>query len=368
MRILQISSARHFGGGERHFVDLTNGLVERGHEIFIAAIPQSPILTELPSAITATAFELSASNIANAGKALALRRFVRDREIQIVHAHMARDYPLAALAVGRSGKPRLVITRHVLFPMSNLHRITRRRIARVIAVSQSVAASLKEQGIFREEQIAIVPNGIDLARFHVSSERNATGKLRVAILGELTPNKGQIEFVRAAQIVANEMPNVEFIIAGRDNSDNGAYARDLKQLIETTSLGDCIQLVEAKIDVAEFLSTVDLLVSASRSEAFGLTIIEAMAAGVPVVATATGGASEIISEGKTGRLVDIDSVPELAAEILRLLQNPQERRNISDIARQMVAERFSVQRMVSETEVVYAQILEAHIGSLGGNS
>jgi len=358
MRILQISSARHFGGGERHFVDLTNGLSQRGHEIFVATPPQSPILLELPPKIRENPFKLSASNVANLGKALALRRFVREHDIQIVHAHMAKDYPLAALAAGGATNPRLVLTRHVLFPMSSLHHLTRRRVARVIAVSQSVATSIRTEGIFQDDQITVVPNGIDFARFRASSGLASSGRPRVAMLGELTPNKGQIEFVRAAQSVAAEIDNVEFVIAGRDNSD-GEYARRVKELIDEVDLNDRVQIIESTIDVAEVLSTVQVLVSASRSEAFGLVIVEAMAAGVPVVATATDGAREIISNGETGILVTIDDVSELAAAICRLLKNPEEQRRIADNARQMVHERFSLDRMISQTEAVYRDVLQS---------
>src|SRR5215470_13679840 len=147
MRILQISSARHFGGGERHFVDLTNALMQRSHEVFGAVALESPILTELRQIPTENLFALSTSNPVNIAKAFALRRFVRARGIEIVHAHMARDYPLAALAVGRNAA-RLIITRHVLFPMNKLHRLTRGRVTRVIAVSQSVAAAVRTQKIF----------------------------------------------------------------------------------------------------------------------------------------------------------------------------------------------------------------------------
>ena len=357
MRILQISSARHFGGGERHFVDLTKGLIERGHDVFMAAVPEAPILTDLPEMHAADLFALSASNPLNITKAFALRRFVRAREIEVVHAHMARDYPLAALAVGREGRARLIITRHVLFPMNKLHHITRGRVTRIIAVSQSVAATVRAQKIFRDDQISIVLNGIDVAKFGAPAEKKSSSHLRVGILGELTANKGQIEFVRAAEIVASAINNVEFFIAGKDKSSDGEYGRQVKNTIARSEFRDRIQLDESRLVVAEFLSTLDLLVSASRSEAFGLSIVEAMAAGVPVVATATDGASEIITDNETGRLVSIGNVPELAAAISRLMQNREEREGLSRNAREMVIKRFSLERMVSETEAVYHEAL-----------
>lgn len=358
MRILQISSARHFGGGERHFVDLTNGLSGRGHDLFIAAIPDSPILTELQPSVLQRFFELSPLNPLNFAKVNALRRFVREHAIQIVHAHMARDYPLAALAVGADRAARLIITRHVLFPMSKLHRITRRRAARLIAVSQAVASVVRDQAIFYNGQINVVPNGIDLAKFGTRGVDHSSARLHVAMLGELTPNKGQIEFIRAVEIVAAEIDNVDFIIAGRDNSTDGEYGRELKKLIETSRFRDRIQLIESRIDVAQFLAGIDLFVSASRSEAFGLALVEAMAAGVPVVATATAGACEIISDGQTGHLVPMADVNAMAAAISHVLKSPGERQQLSESARQMVTESYSLDRMISGTEAVYRDVLQ----------
>ncbi|HEV8588483.1 MAG TPA: glycosyltransferase family 4 protein [Pyrinomonadaceae bacterium] len=358
MRILQICSARHFGGGERHFVNLTNGLIERGHDVYVAAPPDSPILSELKRGAERNIFHLSHVNAVNVTKAFALRRFAREHQIEIIHAHMARDYPLAALAVGRAGTAQLVITRHVLFPMSGLHRLTRRRVSRVIAVSESVAASLRAQGIFDDGQITVVRNGIDLSRFRATPRKDPTARLRVGILGELAPNKGQIDFVRAAELVAAENHNVEFIIAGSDQSPDGHYGRRLKQLIQASGFSERIQLIESKIDVAELLSSLDLLVSASRSEAFGLAIVEAMACGVPVVATATDGAREIIEDDRTGRVVKVNDVNELSGAISHLLRDGDERRRISQNARAMVRERFSLDRMITETEAVYRDVLD----------
>jgi len=358
MRILQICSARHFGGGERHFVDLTNGLTRREHEVFVAIVPDSPLLPELVQIPEKNILQLPFRKPLGLATAWKLRRFARDNQIEIIHAHMARDYPLAALAVGRAGTAHLVVTRHVLFPMSGLHRLTRRRLSRVIAVSESVAASLRAQGIFDEGQITVVRNGIDWSRFRATPREKPGGRLRVGILGELSPNKGQIHFVRAAEIVAAENQNAEFIIAGSDQSPDGDYGRQLKQSIKASGLREQIQLIESKIDVAEFLSSLDLLVSASRSEAFGLAIVEAMACGVPVVATATDGAREIIEDDQTGRLVKVNDVNQLSAAISHLLRDGDERRRISQNAQTMVRERFSLDRMMTETEAVYRDVLD----------
>ena len=356
MRILQLSSARHFGGGERHFVDLTNGLSQSGHEVFAATTLDSPLVPELQNVPSANILRLSFRKPFDVASAWKLRRFARERDIEIIHAHMARDYPLASLAAG-SLRPRLVLTRHVLFPMGKLHKLTPRRVARVIAVSEAVAASLRAQNIFDEAQIAVVRHGIDLERFQSVVGRNEARPLRVGMLGELSPVKGQKEFVRAAAIIASQRADVEFIITGRDNSADGEYRRELMQLIESTSLGERLEVLESKIDVAEFLSQLDVFVSASSSEAFGLAIAEAMAAGVPVVATASDGAREIITDSQTGRLVPIGDVDELAKRIGELLADSAERNRLAGNARDKASEDFSLARMIAETEAVYRDIV-----------
>lgn len=356
MRILQLSSARHFGGGERHFVDLTNGLVRSGHEVFAATPPESPLVPELQKLPAGNILRLPFRKPFDVASAWKLRQFAREHDVKIIHAHMARDYPLAALAAGTTA-PRLVLTRHVLFPMGRLHRLTRRRVARVIAVSEAVAASLRAQKIFAEAQIAVVRHGIDLSRFQFVKGSIESRPLRVGMLGELSRVKGQTDFVRAAAIIARQHADVEFIIAGRDNSADGQYRRELLQSIESTGFAARIHVVESTIDVPEFLSQLDVFVSASSSEAFGLAIVEAMAAGVPVVATASDGAREIITDSETGQLVPIGAVDELAKRIGELLSDSPERKRLADNARNKAAEDFSLARMIAETETVYRDVL-----------
>src|SRR6267154_3422596 len=146
MKILQICSARELGGGEKHLADLANGLAGRGHDVYAAVIPSSPLLAELSSVPKKNITELPMRNSLNVATGLKLARFVRQHEIEIVHAHVARDYPLAALAARRTGA-RLVLTRHVLFPLNRIHRLTLRRTVRLIAVSQAVAEELHAQRI-----------------------------------------------------------------------------------------------------------------------------------------------------------------------------------------------------------------------------
>src|SRR5947208_5844407 len=188
MRILQICSARQIGGGERHLAELAIGLMRRGHNVFVALVPSSPLLSELSSVPEQNIVQVPMRNALNVSSALRLARFMSENRIQIIHAHVARDYPLAALVARRSSS-HLILTRHVLFPMNRAHKLSLRRTNRVIAVSQAVAEGLCAQRIFSPDKIVLIHNGIDADRFARGREdalakRDLTHQnLRVGMIG-----------------------------------------------------------------------------------------------------------------------------------------------------------------------------------------
>lgn len=304
--------------------------------------------------------ELPLRNVSGVRSALRLSHLIREQKIEIVHAHLARDYPLAALAAGRS-HARLVLTRHVLFALSKIHRLTLRRTAKVIAVSEAVANSVRAQNIFPTETIVTIHNGIDVERFdHVrqEGERNRDEGLRVGMIGHLAPIKGQEEFVRAAAIVCRGRKDVEFVVAGADKSREGENQAHMEKLIRELGLEPNVKLLGWIEDVAKLLSTFDIYVSPARSEPFGLSIVEAMAAGVPVIATRSEGASEILSDGETGRLVPIGDIETLAGVVGELLNDPNQRERLAQAALGEARERFSLERMVELTEQTYRAVIE----------
>jgi glycosyltransferase involved in cell wall biosynthesis len=163
--VLQVSSARSLGGGERHLSDLARGLSERGSEIFVALPEGSPLRDGLAFLPARNVFTLPLRNALDAGSALKLARVARELEVDIIHAHVARDYTLAAFASRLAPRARLVLTRHVLFPLSRAHRLALSNVSRVIAVSGAVARTLRAGKVFAEDKIRVVENGVDVARF-----------------------------------------------------------------------------------------------------------------------------------------------------------------------------------------------------------
>lgn len=358
MRILQICSARSIGGGEKHVADLSNQLSLRGHDVFVATAPDAPLLALLSDVPQQNIIQLSMRNALSLTSALKLARFAESRNVQIIQAHLGRDYPLAALAA-RPGRTRLVLTRHVMFPLGPLHRLTARRTARVIAVSRAVAEALHSQAIFEREIIRVIPNGIDVNRFASAktSSQSRGDMLRVGTVGELAPVKRHEDLIRAAQEICATRADVEFIIEGIDKSRDGQNRTRLEKLIADAHLEARVHLTGWSEDIAKLLVKFDVFVSTSESESFGMAIAEAMAAGIAVVATATPGAREIIEPDVTGQLLPVGDVEAITNAIRELLSNAPERARLGANAQRSVRERFGLERMIDETVDVYKEVV-----------
>lgn len=369
MKILQISSATTLGGGERHLSALANGLVRRGHDVYVAARPHAALRSELAQLPPANITTLPLRNALDVQSARALGKLVQQHQIRIVHAHLARDYPLAAYAARINPRARLVVTRHVLFQLNRLHRLTLAKAARVIAVSQAVANQLQENGVVPAEKISVVLNGIDTDRFRDARQKFnrseflerwqlPAGTLLIGIVGELTPLKGQEDFLRAAATVLRTQPNAFFIVAGMDHSAGQQHKSRLERLLNELDIGRRVRLVSWVDELAQLYCALDVFVSASHTESFGLAIAEAMASGTAVVATETGGARELIKPDETGLVLPIGNVDRLAQVILRLLRDTELRARLGQAAQVDAGVRFGIKRMIEETEAIYEAAFE----------
>ncbi len=355
MRILQICSARSIGGGERHVAGLSNALAKRGHDIFAAVAPQSPLVSELYGLPAESIARFPLRNAIDVSSAVKIANFAGNNSVELIHAHIAKDYPIAAIAARMAGVP-YVITRHVLFPMSRVHRRLLSEVSAVIAVSNAVGATLRSEQLFPEAKIITIPYGIDVDRFpeHEGIRRE---KLRVGSVGNLDPVKGFDVLLRAAVIVSAAHPGIEFEIVGEDRSRDRRNETNLRRLISDLGLDGVITLSGRSDDIGTKLRDFDVFVSSSRSESFGAAIAEAMLTGLPVIATATEGAVEIISDPKLGRLVPIDGHEDLADAILMLLNNEWERDQLGKAGRDQVLKTFSLKKMVDETEILYRRLI-----------
>ena len=227
-----------------------------------------------------------------------LEKFVGRKKIDVVHAHMARDYSLASYAARRYRQTKFIVTRHVLFKLNRLHRHTLSRATCVIAVSQAVARELKAAQIVSNDQIAVIHNGIDVERIKKTcaglhrglflrsigiAGGPSGGSPLVGSIGELRTLKRHDDFIRAAALILKEFPETQFVLAGVDTSEAGEVHKQLERLVTELGLKEHFHFLGWLDEADKLLCSMDVFVSASETESFGLAIVEAMAAGVPLL-------------------------------------------------------------------------------------
>jgi len=364
MRILQISSARHYSGTERHLVDLARNLQKRGHEIFVALRPTCDWQHRLSFLPPENILHVSIRNSFGVLSAIRIAEFVRENEIDIIHAHVARDYIPANIASLAAKRAKFVLTRHMLAPLKPFNRFALKNLSKAIGVSEFVGGELRT--VFPKSKVAVIQNGLDLDSLRDRAElSNAFRSFHqigadvplVGTLGELREAKGQRDFILAAAEVVKRIPDCQFIVTGLDHTLDKTFRRELRRLAATLGIGDRVLWLDWLDDTAPFYSAIDVFVSPSHSESFGLAILEGMIRGTPVVATATEGARELL--GEEYGLVPVQDPVALAKAICGLLESHNDALLRGEGLRRRAAEKFSLARMLDETEKLYTEICNA---------
>jgi sugar transferase (PEP-CTERM/EpsH1 system associated) len=222
------------------------------------------------------------------------------------------------------------------------------QVDQVLSVSSRLAERISQQVGFPLERIQTIRNGVDLERFGPRHRAEGRAQLHasaneclVGTVGRLVPVKDQATFLRALAALKAHGRQFRGVIVG-----DGPLRADLEQLVASLGLGSHVQLIGHRSDVERVLAALDVFVLSSVSEGLSNTIQEALASGVPVVATNVGGADEMVTEGVLGHLVPASDAAALAAGIQRLVDSPPLRATMGASARARAEREFGVDTMV----------------------
>lgn len=363
MKILQVCSAESIGGGERHVIELTRDLVERGHELHLAVRTGSPLATAL-TGLPVHLHETALRNALDLPSAFALARLIKRWRIDVLHAHVARDYIVCGLAARLSGA-RLFITRHHFNPIKSnpFYAWAIADVRALIGVSESVRRELKQAFPKLATQTTVIPNWIDARAVGTMSQNEARAslgikrRLAVGLVGQITPLKRQDLFINAAAICRTRgCADAEFLIVGAASDKQGeAYKQRLCALVTQHGLADQVVFTGYVADIAARLAAFDVVVAPSVNEAFSLALVEAMAAGCAVIASRVGGMAEIVEDGVNGLLAPPDDEEALAAAMMRLLDDAALRSRLGHAARASAISRFDRERAIDRIEQIYAE-------------
>jgi glycosyltransferase involved in cell wall biosynthesis len=293
--------------------------------------------------------------------ALALARHFGDRDADLVHSVSLRAHILGGLAARWARVPSVWHVQSVVArPMIStggvaLLRMLAGRVPSHIIFNSATTAACFDLPLGRATTI---PIGVDSRRFSPNGKtrRNAT---RVGMLARFTPLKGQHIFLEAVESIASRHPEAEFVLAGSALFGEEEYEREVRARALASVQRDKICFSGFVDNTPDFIRNLDIVVHASvLPEGFGQTIVEAMLAGKPVVATSAGGPSDILENGVTGLLVEPGNAVRLADAIEYLMTHPDHASAMGRQARKSALERYDTGRFARSVEAVYSSVLE----------
>lgn len=360
IRVLHVDSERSWRGGERQVLELMRRQRRRGDEPHLAAPPDG--------ALTARAIEegFPAHGVAmrgtwDAGAVLALAGLHRRLRPDVVHWHAARAHALGALAALLAPGPRRVLSRRVDFPVRRTpgsRLLYALPIDAIAAISNGVRDALVRSGV-DPARIRVVPSGVDLAPFEAPFDRARArerhgiepGDVIALNVAALAPHKSQTTLLRAAAVARERAPALRVWIVGE-----GALRGALEAEHRALGLGDTVRFLGFREDVVELLRAADLFVISSYLEGLGTSILDAMAAGLPVVGTRVGGIPEAVRDGETGLLVRPRDPGALADALVALAHDPARRAAMGARGREE-ARGHSAERTEELTRALYESLI-----------
>jgi glycosyltransferase involved in cell wall biosynthesis len=341
--IALVHGLRNWGAVEEYVAAVARGLVERGDDVVLVH-PDDPVLSPFDSlGVRTLPFDLDSATLLP--RLVSMLRGLRPDVV-----HVTEVFPQGLIA-GRLSRPkRLLLTHHTpeLPRSDNLAGRVWSRLGWATRPEVIYTSESDRRGDGRTDlRTHVVSLGIDLDRF-AHGRAVLDGRI-VGNVARLAEQKGHRTLVEAAAIVRERHPDVRFVVAG-----DGELLGELEAL--AAPLGDGFSFLGARDDVPDLLASFEVFAFPSRFEGLCVSVIEAQASGVPVVATPVGGIRETVVEGETGWLVPVDDAAALAERISWVLEHPAEARPVADEARRRARGRFSIETMVERTLALYGVI------------
>ena len=369
MKVLQLINTLSTGGAEMHLLTLCRYLKRQNVEIVVACLRElvkdSRSLRLDFEEEDIRVINLQADSRYDSLFLGRIARVLREERPDIIHTHLPRADVAGAFA--RVFHPGLVwvCSVHAIYsedwsgrwslPLFNL---LWRRADIMLCISHAVREWLVGRGV-PQDKARVIHYGIEPEKFseprvNLREQWGLNDNAVVGSIGRLEPRKGHDLLIQAMPELCMRVPSARLLIAGHDPC---GYGVTLRRLIDRLGLGEKVRLVGFQTDVVSFLNALDVFAFASSSEGFGQVVIEAMAAGKPVITSKIAPLTEIVADGETGLLVESGSPQSFASAIAQLLIDPMERHRMGARGRERVTKCFTAERMTQETLLLYENLL-----------
>ena len=341
-------------------LELTTYLHRGGHQSVVAVDPQGALSARL-SQQGLLHCPLRVRNHLDVFAGLRLRRLVQTGGYDLVHFHTARAH---ALSPWLRGLPvTRVVTRRMDYPVQpgyTTRLLYEHSVDMVVAISHGVEAALRAGGV-SPKHIRLIPSGVNTTHFLPDTSRRQRGRIALGIepheqmvlmVGALTERKGHGSLFSAAYMLQERGMRLHYVICGE-----GSLRAPLESQIRLLGLQEAVRFTGFTSAVTDYLAAADVFVHVPLWEGLGVAVIEALAAGLPVVASQVGGIPELITDQVTGLLIPPQDATALATAIERLVQNPQWAKTLGTQGQAFVQSQFDVSVMARANESLYNELL-----------
>ncbi len=358
MRILHIETGRHLYGGALQVFYLLKGLHRENCRNFLVCAAGGEI--GKIAASYAPVYEIPMAGDVDPRFPYRLGRVIGRERPDIIHVHARRGADVwGALAARLAGIP-CVVTRRVDNPESPwLARRKYRLYRRVVTISHGISRVLISEGV-PKNKIVRIPSAVDPEPYEAPCDRNfflkefdLTGEnAAIGVIAQLIPRKGHRFLIDAAPAILRERPGTRFLFFGQ-----GPLEQTLRGLCRERGLAEAITFCGFREDLPRILPCLDMVVHPALMEGLGVSLLQASAAGVPIVAARAGGIPEVVRDNVNGRLVAPGDVEELKAAVLSLLRDPVRAGAMGREGRTLVRSEFSIDSMVKGYLDVYETVI-----------
>lgn len=371
MRVLHVETGRHMYGGALQVRYLIEGLFRLGVENHLAAPTKSAIAIEAAPFCTVHETPM-AGDLDIFFCARLIRTIVRIKP-DILHVHSRRGADIwGAVAARLTGIPG-VVTRRVDNPERAWQcRLKYRSFQRVVAISDKIAQVLASQGVDRRH-ITRIHSAVDASRYTATCDGQwfrsefdlKPSQPVIGVIAQLIERKGHRDLIEAIPRILREQPGARFLFFGR-----GPGRRTLEDLCRSRGVRAQVTFAGFRPDLERILPCLTLVVHPAKMEGLGVSLIQASAAGIPIVACKAGGVPEVVEPGVTGLLVSPGEPEALADAVLCILRRPDFGVRMGENGRRRALSRFSTERMVEQYLDVYQGLREKSrlIGAKGAST
>jgi glycosyltransferase involved in cell wall biosynthesis len=382
IKILYIIGTLDIGGTEKQLVELIKRLDKNRFNIAVCCLSQSgPLISSVHSegipveVIGFRGFRHSEKGyLRNLPRIISLfvqlTRYIKKEQPHILHGFLFWAYILGTYAAKLAGVSHIISSRRGLgmFKQDKRHYLFLEKVANhlteiIIANSEAVRRDTIQQEKVPASKIMMVYNGIDTALYEIPPDQKLRAALNigekskiVSIIANFIHYKGHGFFLHACSEVRKKLSDVKFMLIG-----DGPLKKDMKELAEDLNIEKDVLFLGSRKDIPALLSITDIVVLSSLEEGFSNAILEAMAAGKPVIATHVGGNPEAILQGETGLLVLPKNSDTLAGAMIQLLENPDIAVKMGKAGRERVKQEFSMDRMVQSIEQIYEKVMQVEL-------